>query len=134
MRAFGGRNVGAEAAQGPSSTAVADKTCSALMDGVLGESSATCPLPISKQHRAGEGLPAVTSMLALDQVGQRNLVLLAPSRDANLGALHGDYAVLHANLSNGVGKHLFSDTRDADQKRQSKPGQTCAGNRRGLRQ
>ena len=49
----------------------------------------------------------MTSMLALDHVGQRNVVLLAPSRDANLGALHGDYAVLHANRSNGVGKHLF---------------------------
>ena len=80
---------------------------------------------MSKQHRAGEGWPPVTSMLALDHVGQRNLALLEPSRDANLGALHGDYAVLHANRSNGVGKHLFSDTRDADQRRQSKPGQTC---------
>ena len=39
MRAYGGRNVVAEAAQGPSSTAVVDKTCSALIDGVLGESS-----------------------------------------------------------------------------------------------
>ena len=81
---------------------------------------------MSKQHRTGEGLPPpLTSILALDHVGQRNLAPLAPSRDANLGALHGDYAVLHANLSNGVGKHLFSDTRDTDQRRQSKPGQTC---------
>ena len=69
---------------------------------------------MSKQHRAGEGLPPVTSMLAWDHVGKRNLALLEPSRDANPGALHGDYAVLHANLSNGVGKQLFSDTRDAD--------------------
>jgi hypothetical protein len=53
----------------------------------------------------------VTSMLALDHVGQRNVVLLAPSRDANLGALHGDYAVLHANRSNGVWKHLFYGRR-----------------------
>jgi hypothetical protein len=51
---------------------------------------------MSKQHRTGEGLPTVTSMLALDPVGQRNLASLAPSRDANPGALHGDYAVLHA--------------------------------------
>ena len=58
-------------------------------------------------------MPPVTSMLALDHVGQRNVVLLAPSRDANLGALHGDYAVLHANRSNGVGKHLFSDRQAA---------------------
>jgi hypothetical protein len=55
-------------------------------------------------------LPPLTSMLALDHVGQRNLAPLAPSRDANLGALHGDYAVLHANRSNGVGKHSFYDT------------------------
>jgi hypothetical protein len=55
----------------------------------------------------------VTSMLALDHVGQRNVVLLAPSRDTNLGALHGGYAVLHANRSNGVGKHLFSDRQAA---------------------
>lgn len=37
MRAYGGRNVGAEAAHVPSSTAVVDKTCSALIDGVLGD-------------------------------------------------------------------------------------------------
>jgi hypothetical protein len=55
-------------------------------------------------------------MLALDHVGQRNVVLLAPSRDANLGALHGDYAVLHANRSNGVGKHLFYGRRRTETK------------------
>jgi hypothetical protein len=46
-------------------------------------------------------------MLALDHVGQRNVVLLAPSRDPNLGALHGGYAVLHANRSNGVETLVF---------------------------
>ena len=37
MRAYGGRNVGPEAVQGPSSTGVVDETFSALIDGVLGE-------------------------------------------------------------------------------------------------
>jgi hypothetical protein len=49
VRASGGRNVGAEAAQGPSSTAVGDQTCSALIDGVLGESSPNRKLLVKHQ-------------------------------------------------------------------------------------